>query len=352
MLTHLKGRDDKDPVKLVDAAYWVKGCSSLGRLRCAALARIGSGNATEFCLVDLKEAVPAAAPRNKRTNMPRDNAERVVTGAQALSPNLGERMLAARLLDKAVVVRELMPQDIKLDIEHLNREDAMTIAHYLAGVVGRAHGRQLDKAKRQEWLADLSKNHTKSLEAPSWLWSALSNCFRSTRSRISNTAGGLRLSKPLNDPHVCRPRLCSRAFLKGHGVTFGNNVGAEDGVLAHEDFVGRSTSRRSEGRGRRSPCKSAAVRRAGLRPWDLPLHASSRRATWSTCATTRAVCSTRRSLCRTAFLERGEIVSTRGRDAARRPYQGRADDRADRRRVGLGRGKSWPAPCRTTVAQR
>jgi uncharacterized protein (DUF2252 family) len=33
--------------------------------------------------------------------------------------------------------------------------------------------RQLDKSKRQEWLADLSKNHTKSLEAPSWLWSSV-----------------------------------------------------------------------------------------------------------------------------------------------------------------------------------
>jgi uncharacterized protein (DUF2252 family) len=173
MLTHLKGRDDKDPVKLVDAAYWVKGCSSLGRLRFAALARIGTGDTTTFCLVDLKEAVPAAAPRNKRAKMPSDNAERVVTGARALSPNLGERMLPARLLDKAVVVRELMPQDIKLEIEHFSREEAMTIARYLAGVVGRAHGRQLDKVERQKWLTHLSKNHVKSLEAPSWLWSSI-----------------------------------------------------------------------------------------------------------------------------------------------------------------------------------
>jgi hypothetical protein len=36
--------------------------------------------------------------------------------------------IAARLLDKAVVLRELMPQDIRLDIEHLNREEAMTRA--------------------------------------------------------------------------------------------------------------------------------------------------------------------------------------------------------------------------------
>jgi uncharacterized protein (DUF2252 family) len=173
MLTHLKGRDDKDPVKLVDAAYWVKGCSSLGRLRFAALARIGTGNATTFCLVDLKEAVPAAVPRNKSAKMPRDHAKRVVTGAQALSPHLGARMLAARLLYTAVVLRELMPQDVKLDIEHLNREEATTISHYLGGVVGRAHGRQLDKANRREWLVDLSKNHTKSIEAPSWLWTSV-----------------------------------------------------------------------------------------------------------------------------------------------------------------------------------
>ena len=80
LLTHLKGRNDEDAVKLVDAAYWVKGCSSLGRLRFAALVRIGSGSSAKFCLVDLKEAVSAAAPRNKRAKMPRDNAERVVPG--------------------------------------------------------------------------------------------------------------------------------------------------------------------------------------------------------------------------------------------------------------------------------
>jgi uncharacterized protein (DUF2252 family) len=173
LLTHLKVRNDKDAVKLVDAAYWVKGCSSLGRLRFAALARIGDGSTATFCLVDLKEAISAAAPRNKRAKMPRDNAERVVTGAKALSPNLGERMLATRLLDKAVVLRELMPQDIKLDIDRLSREEAMAIARYLAGVVGCAHGRQLDKDERREWLSDLSKDHTKSLEAPSWLWSSV-----------------------------------------------------------------------------------------------------------------------------------------------------------------------------------
>jgi uncharacterized protein (DUF2252 family) len=173
LLTHLKGRDSKDPIKLVDAAYWVKGCSSLGRFRFAALARIGTGSQTTFCLVDLKEGVPAAAPRQRNAKMPRDNAVRVVTGAKALSPNLGERMLPVRLLEKPIILRELMPQDIKLDIDHLSREDAMAFARYLAGVLGRAHGRQLDGNERQGWLSDLSQNHSKSLDAPSWLWSSV-----------------------------------------------------------------------------------------------------------------------------------------------------------------------------------
>ena len=173
ILTRLKERDSKAEVELIDTAYWVKGCSSLGRIRFAALARIGERRDKTYCLVDLKEGVSAAAPRDKKVDMPRDNAERVVAGAKALSPNLGQRMLATRLLDKAVVLRELMPQDIKIDIDRLARDDAIALAHYLAGVAGRAHGRQLDPDDRKAWARELSKSHGKSLDAPSWLWSSV-----------------------------------------------------------------------------------------------------------------------------------------------------------------------------------
>jgi uncharacterized protein (DUF2252 family) len=124
-------------------------------------------------LVDVKEGVTAAAPTTSRAEMPRDNAIRVVTGAKALSPNLGERMMAARLLGKAVVVRELMPQDLKIEIDRLSRQDAMNLARYLAGVVGRAHGRQMTPSQRRAWRSDLAKNHKASLEAPSWLWASV-----------------------------------------------------------------------------------------------------------------------------------------------------------------------------------
>jgi hypothetical protein len=37
-------------------------------------------------------------------------------------------MRAARLLGRAVFVRELMPQDLKLDVERLSREEAGAMA--------------------------------------------------------------------------------------------------------------------------------------------------------------------------------------------------------------------------------
>jgi hypothetical protein len=51
-------------------------------------------------------------------------------------------MIAARLLDKPVFLRELLPQDLKLEIPQLTREEAMKAARYLAIVVGEAHARK------------------------------------------------------------------------------------------------------------------------------------------------------------------------------------------------------------------
>lgn len=175
LVTSLHSRDDDDPVEILDAAYWMKGCSSLGRLRLAVLLSVGNGHRHRGgqCLIDIKEATQAAAPRAAKAPMPRDNAERVVTGAQNLSPALGDRMRAARLLDRPVFLRELLPQDIKLDIDHLSRGEATRVAFYLAAVVAKAHARQMDEATRRAWRAELGRNRSKSLDAPSWLWSSI-----------------------------------------------------------------------------------------------------------------------------------------------------------------------------------
>jgi uncharacterized protein (DUF2252 family) len=174
LLIKLKGRSETDEIELLDAAYWMKGCSSLGRLRYAVLVGVGVGDAKDrLCLLDVKEGVTAAAPRNPTADMPRDNAKRVVAGARALSPNLGERMISARLLDKAVVVRELLPQDLKIEIDTLSSEQAMSIAYYLAGVVGVAHARQMMPDVRERWLGDLTRSRSKAMDAPSWLWTSV-----------------------------------------------------------------------------------------------------------------------------------------------------------------------------------
>lgn len=172
-LALLKSRATSDPVDLVDAAYWRKGCSSLGRLRYAAILRIGKGKGSSLCLVDVKEGATATAPRAAGVKMPRDNARRVLTGATALSPNLGERMMAAKLLDRSVVIRELMPQDLKIEIERLNKIEVLSLSRYLASVVGRAHGRQMNSQQRAAWHSELSKSHKASLDVPSWLWTSV-----------------------------------------------------------------------------------------------------------------------------------------------------------------------------------
>ena len=173
LVTALRSRDDDAETRVMDAAYWRKGCSSLGVLRFAVLVAVGTGEQERHCLIDIKQAVPAAAPHSQTAKMPQDNAKRVVAGARHLSPFLGERMLAEHLLGKSVFIRELLPQDLKLEIEQLTRQEAMETAEFLARVVGRAHARQLSEDDRRLWLAELRKNHSSSLDAPNWLWTSV-----------------------------------------------------------------------------------------------------------------------------------------------------------------------------------
>lgn len=173
LVTSLKGRSGSDSVELLDSAYWVKGCSSLGLKRYAVLLGVGDDDDQELCLLDVKEAVAAAAPRTVRAGMPRDNGRRVVEGARHLSPGLGNRMLATRMLDHGFFIRELLPQDMKLELDQLSETQAMRAASYLARVVGAAHARQMDLSTRADWMRELQTNRSNTLDAPSWLWSSV-----------------------------------------------------------------------------------------------------------------------------------------------------------------------------------
>jgi uncharacterized protein (DUF2252 family) len=171
-ILELAGRDSGDRVSLADAAYWMKGCSSLGTMRFAAIVSIGGTRKVPdaMALIDLKEAVEASAPAAHGAKMPSDHGERVVAGAKALAPNLGHRMLATRLLGAPVVLRELMPQDLKLEIDQFTRKEATKAARYLAYVVGKAHARQMTVADRGTWRRALRDYRGAGIDAPSWLW--------------------------------------------------------------------------------------------------------------------------------------------------------------------------------------
>jgi len=176
LITSLKGRKDGDKVEVLDAAYWVKGCSSLGRLRFSVLVGIGKKRKRKkdgFCLVDIKEATPPAAPRSRTASLPADNAKRVVEGARLLSPFLGQRMIPGHFLNHNVVLRELLPQDLKLEMDQLTRDEAILAARYLAFVVGNAHASQMDGQSRKQWRKTLLRDFAKNLDAPSWLWSSV-----------------------------------------------------------------------------------------------------------------------------------------------------------------------------------
>jgi Uncharacterized protein conserved in bacteria (DUF2252) len=72
LATSLRSRDDKDPIEVLDAAYWMKGCSSLGLLRYAVLVGIGDPpyKGESLYLMDIKEAVRVVGPRYSRARMP------------------------------------------------------------------------------------------------------------------------------------------------------------------------------------------------------------------------------------------------------------------------------------------
>jgi uncharacterized protein (DUF2252 family) len=81
-------------------------------------------------------------------------------------------MVAAHLAKRSVFIHELLPEDLKIEIERLATKQAEKAASFLAGVVGKAHARQMDKPIRKSWIKELDRHRSKTLDAPSRLWSS------------------------------------------------------------------------------------------------------------------------------------------------------------------------------------
>jgi len=65
-------------------------------------------------------------------------------------------MRAIQLFGRSIFIRELLPQDLKIELETLTRKQAMNFARFLANVVGKAHARQMDTDTRSKWSKELS----------------------------------------------------------------------------------------------------------------------------------------------------------------------------------------------------
>ena len=82
-------------------------------------------------------------------------------------------MIAAKFLGRSVFLRELMPQDLQLEIGKLTHSEGLKAARFLARVVGTAHVRQMDRSIRKARYDELRQHRSKTLDAPSWLWSSI-----------------------------------------------------------------------------------------------------------------------------------------------------------------------------------
>jgi uncharacterized protein (DUF2252 family) len=174
LILSLDHKDKHRKVRFVDAAYWMKGCSSLGLLRYAVIVGLDKAKGrSDYALIDLKEAVAPIAPASPDAALPRDNGERVATAARALSPHLGSRMIPITMLGRSLFIRELAPQDLKLEVDQFSHGEAIKAARYLAFVIGKAHGRQLSAEQRGEWLSLLEADRRGMIDAPSWLWESV-----------------------------------------------------------------------------------------------------------------------------------------------------------------------------------
>jgi uncharacterized protein (DUF2252 family) len=164
---------DAETFEIRDVAFWRKGCSSLGELRYAAIASLGTRDDREFVLIDIKEAATSLAPRKPDVSMPRSNAERVVEGARHLAPGLGDRMTTGNIVGRGVFVRQLMPQDMKVEIRDAETTELRETAFALGGVVGSSHARQMSMDDADRWRKEVLKGKTRLLDAPSWLWQSV-----------------------------------------------------------------------------------------------------------------------------------------------------------------------------------
>jgi uncharacterized protein (DUF2252 family) len=170
----LDGKDRGGELRLVDATYWMKGCSSLALLRYAGIIAIrGAKGRENFVLVDLKEATKTRrAGRPRSRDAKRSGRSRIGRRASAVASS-------RRTLDCNRAPRQVghysgtRPQNMKLEVEQFSESQAVKAARYLAFIIGKAHARQMDREQRTSWRRTLRYHRGSGIDTPTWLWQAV-----------------------------------------------------------------------------------------------------------------------------------------------------------------------------------
>jgi uncharacterized protein (DUF2252 family) len=128
---------DAPELDVEDVAFRVAGTGSLGLLRVAALTR-GKGEDAQW-IFDLKEETRAASALLVPDRLV--PAERVRRAMEACLDPLPRMLGTATIAGRSVLVRRLAPQEDKLDIGRIAREELDDLAAYLGALTRAAHAR-------------------------------------------------------------------------------------------------------------------------------------------------------------------------------------------------------------------
>jgi uncharacterized protein (DUF2252 family) len=141
----------KGHYEIVDLAFRVAGTGSLGALRVAVLAR-GKDEPDGGWLFDMKEqGTPAALPLCRPFE--ENGAARVLDGMRACLESPPRMLGTTKLGATSLLVRRLAPQEDKLDLTRIAKDELEGVARLLGALLGRVHRRGATSAGTTPWSA-------------------------------------------------------------------------------------------------------------------------------------------------------------------------------------------------------
>jgi len=140
-----------DHFKIEDVAFRVAGNGSLGSLRIAVLTQ-GKGDLDNRWIFDMKSEGPPSASELAPA-IPGPPAERVLKANLACLEHPPRLAGTTVLGERSLFVRRLLPQEDKLDLTHLRREELPDLARYLGARLGFAHRRGATSLPASRWAA-------------------------------------------------------------------------------------------------------------------------------------------------------------------------------------------------------